>query len=71
MAIVAKFSTLAGGCFIEQLPAVTEEYSGRERCFRFDSAGRCEYAILADLNSGNPAPRWFGHQYTEKDFVFC
>jgi len=69
VAMLLKFSTLAGGVFIEDTGA--EERRPSDRCFRFDNAGRAEYAYYADLVSSNPAPRWFGHLYTEKDFVFA
>lgn len=67
--IVAKFSTLAGGVWIEE--ALDENYSDAARCFRFDAQGRAEWARRGDLISGQPAPRWFSHQYTAKDFILC
>jgi len=67
--MLLKFSTLAGGVFIEDTGA--DERKASDRCFRFDSAGRAEYAFFADLISSNPAPRWFGHLFTEKDFIFA
>lgn len=67
--MLVKFSTLAGGVFIEQKGGM--EYDGSERCFRFDSEGRSEYAIHADLMDCNPAPRWFGHIFNETDFSFA
>ncbi len=67
--MLVKFSTLAGGVFIEETNAATRKAS--DRCFRFDGAGRSEYAYFADLAGTNPAPRWFGHFFTEKDFVFA
>jgi len=69
IAMLVKFSTLAGGVFIEETNAATRKPS--DRCFRFDSAGCAEYAFFADLAGSNPAPRWFGHLYTAKDFVFA
>ena len=65
--IVAKFSTIAGGAWIEQ----AETPFGTTRVWRFDDAGRAEWADLAELTGGNPAPRWFGHQFTAVDFVLC
>lgn len=67
--LVVKFSTLAGGVFIEDTGA--EERNPSDRCFRFDENGNSEYALYADLTSSNPAPRWFGHCYKERDFVFA
>lgn len=67
--IVVKFSTLAEGVFIEVGSA--DEYQPSDRCFRFDQKGNAEYAFHADLVSNNPAPRWFGHSFNAKDFIFC
>lgn len=67
--MLVKFSTLAGGVFIEDNGA--EERLPSDRCFRFDSEGNAEYAIFADLTGSNPAPRWFGHAFKEKDFLFA
>jgi len=67
--MLVKFSTLAGGVFIE----VTDkaEYEPQDRCFRFDAEGRSEYCFYGDLTSSNPAPRWYGHSFTVKDFTFA
>jgi len=67
--MLVKFSTLAGGVFIEDTGA--DERRGSDRCFRFDSQGNAEYALFADLTGKNPAPRWFGHCFKEKDFLFA
>lgn len=67
--MLVKFSTLAGGVFIEDNG--TNERKPQDRCFRFDAAGNSEYATFADLTNGNPAPRWFGHVYKSADFVFA
>ena len=67
--IVLKFSTLGGGCFIEQRDET--EYQADTRCFRFDTAGNAEWAAYGDLTSANPAPRWYGHVFTAKDFIFA
>ena len=29
------------------------------------------YTLFADITSSNPAPRWFGHQFRERDFTFA
>ena len=67
--MLVKFSTLANGVFIEV--CTFNEYEPRARCFRFDAAGNAEWAAYADLISNNPAPRWFGHVFTAKDFIFA
>lgn len=67
--IVAKFSTLAGGVFIEQRDEA--EYQPDTRCFRFDSAGRAEYAQYADCVARGAGARWFGHVFTERDFLLA
>lgn len=67
--MLVSFSTLAGGVFIEVTGA--DERRPSDRCFRFDTNGNAEYATFADLIGNNPAPRWFGHVYKEKDFIFA
>lgn len=67
--MLVKFSTLAGGVFIEDTSA--DERRPSDRCFRFDKSGNAEYALFADLVSSNPAPRWFSHVYKERDFIFA
>lgn len=67
--ITVKFSTLAGGVFIEVNDVA--ERAGELRCFRFDDKGNAEYARYADLTSNNPAPRWYGHVCDKNHFVFC
>ena len=67
--ILAKFSTLRGGVFIEQDDA--PEYRPGTRCFRFDEAGRAEFAYYGVLMSNDPAPRWYGHAFTKHDFVLA
>lgn len=67
--MLVKFSTLAGGVFIEVLDG--EEYQPTDRCFRFDDYGNAEYALHGDLTSGNPAPRWYGHSFKWSDFTFA
>jgi hypothetical protein len=68
--MLVKFSTLAGGVFIE-VRADAESYGPADRCFRFDEDGRSEWASYADLTSANPAPRWFGHAFRAADFEFA
>ena len=48
-----------------------DERKPSDRCFRFDANGNAEYALFADLTGSNPAPRWFGHQFRERDFTFA
>lgn len=67
--MLVKFSTLAGGVFIEDTGAGERKPS--DRCFRFDANGNAEWASFADLTGSNPAPRWFGHQFRERDFTFA
>lgn len=63
--IVAKFSTLSGGCWIEQ----EETPLGTTRAWRFDDRGAAEWACRDALLRGDA--RWFGHQFTAKDFILC
>ncbi len=60
---------------LERLAALknngTDERKPSDRCFRFDANGNAEYALFADLTGSNPAPRWFGHQFRERDFTFA
>ena len=67
--MLVKFSTLAGGVFIEVTAADGRQPS--DRCFRFDEKGNAEYALFAELTGSNPAPRWFGHAFKERDFTFA
>jgi hypothetical protein len=67
--MLVKFSTLAGGVFIEQRDEA--DYTASTRCFRFDAKGNAEYAHYGDLTGNNPAPRWYGHVAKERDFVFA
>ena len=66
--MLVKFSTLAGGVFIE---VTADERQPSARCFRFDENGNAEYALFAELTNSNPAPRWFGHMFKERDFTFA
>lgn len=67
--MLVKFSSLAGGVFIE----VSDGFERKplDRCFRFDAKGNAEYAFFADLVGNDPAPRWYAHQFKEKDFLFA
>ncbi len=67
--MLVKFSTLAGGVFIEVTSV--DDRRASDRCFRFDSANNAEYTTLDELTSGNPSPRWFGHVYKQSDFSFA
>lgn len=67
--MLVKFASLAGGVFIEDNGGF--ERKPLDRCFRFDAKGNAEYAFFADLIGGNPAPRWYGHQFKESAFVFA
>jgi hypothetical protein len=69
---LVKFSTLAGGVFIEDdRDNITATRTGNERCFRFDKHGNAEYAYYSDLTGSNPAPRWYGSVLKERDFTFA
>lgn len=68
--MLVKFSTLAGGVFIEVYGS-REYHLPEDRCFRFDKDGNAEWSFYSDLTSGNPRPRWYGHQFKEKDFIFA
>jgi hypothetical protein len=67
--MLVKFSTLAGGVFIEDNGS--DERRPSDRCFRFDANGNAEYATFAALTGSNPAPRWFGHVFKERDFLLA
>ncbi len=66
--MLVKFATLAGGVFIEV--TASEDRKASDRCFRFVN-GNAEYAFYGDLASNNPAPRWYGHMYKEREFTFA
>lgn len=67
--MIVKFSTLAGGVFIEDNGG--EFRKDTDRCFRFDKHGNAEFATYGDLTGINPAPRWYGHVFKERDFIFA
>jgi hypothetical protein len=74
--IVVKFSTLRGGLWIEvdglaQKQAKSDTYVAMTRCFKFDANGKAKYSFHEDLMSNDPTPRFYSHDYKEKDFVFC
>ena len=67
--MLLKFLTLRDGVFIEV--GDEAEYNANARCFRFDKNGNAEYALLYDLVSTNPSPRWFAHCYKPSQFTFA
>ena len=69
MALVVKFSTLAGGVFIEENGS--DARSDADRCFRFDNAGRAEWATFGDLVRDASRARWYGFSVPESQFIFC
>lgn len=70
--MLVKFSTLAGGVFIEVEASDSCGYLPHARCFRFDAEGRAEYATHSDLcMHGAHGARWYGHQFREADFTFA
>lgn len=68
--MVVKFSTLMGGVFIE-IRGDGYLYEPGNRCFRFDEKGNSEYTFYRELAGKGPHPRWYAHQYKEKDFTFA
>jgi hypothetical protein len=71
--IVAKFSTLAGGVWIEvRSTDAGPDHTPDARCFRFDEEGRAEYAWHSDLTDGDGTrARWYGHQARAANFILC
>jgi len=71
---VVKFTTLAGGTWIEEIPGQLER-TGAERVFRFDKNGFAEWASLADVQENGERARWYGfgsiRPATADDFIFC
>ena len=67
--MLVKFSTLAGGVFIEVGSAF--EYADSDRCFRFDEAGNAEYAFLGELKRDADRARWYGHQFKASAFTLA
>lgn len=67
--MLVKFSTLAGGVFIEVKDS--EGYNAGDRCFRFDSKGNAEYAFYGDLVENGERARFYGHVFKETDFIFA
>ena len=67
--IVAKFSTLAGGTWVEQSPTTL----GTTRVWRFVKGfgGRHygEWACFDALQAGDD--RFYGSQFTQDDFILC
>lgn len=70
MTIKAVFlGVLRGGVYVEQIGHLNPKPHPHDvRCFRFDHLGNAEWAFYGDLVSTNPAPRWYGTQFTKKDF---
>ena len=67
--MVVKFSTLAGGVWIEQRDEA--EYGPRTRCFRFDSNGNAEWASYTELKDAPDFARWFGFMLPANQFSFA
>ena len=69
--IVAKFSSALGGVWVEQDPTPL----GTTRVWRFvkgfGGAYFAEWCDHSEIEAGNPTPRFFGSQFTDKDFVLC
>lgn len=69
--IVAKFSTLDGGCWIEAGWTDGDEYKATDRCFKFSKDGHAIYAYYSDLVENGKRARWYGHAYRSADFIFA
>lgn len=67
--MLVKFSTLAGGTFIEV--SYTAEIGDTERAFRFDDKGNAEYAYVHELRENPSHARWYGHVLPESQFTFA
>lgn len=67
--MLVKFSTLAGGVWIEQRDEI--EYSNSTRCFRFDAQGRAEWAPYGELASVGTRARWYGFWAHANNFEFA
>lgn len=67
--MLVKFSTIAGGLFIEENG--TGERLPDDRCFRFDAEGNSEYALFADVVENGKFARFFGHIFVARDFTFA
>lgn len=69
--IVVKFSSALGGVWIEQDPTPY----GTTRVWRFvkgfGGLHYGEWCDYAEIEVGNPAPRFFGSQFTQDDFILC
>jgi len=69
--ILTKFSTLAGGVFVEITDSDRFEYEPTDRCFRFDDNGNTEYTYLYDLKHHPDDPRWREHQFKISNFILA
>ena len=68
--IVAKFSSALGGVWVEQ----AETPLGTTRVWRFVKGFggyAAEWCDHAEIEAGNPAPRFYASQFTDKDFALC
>jgi len=70
--MIVKFSTLAGGVWIEDNEeAYGSDRTGDERCFRFSKTGKAQYAILSHLLKDEKTATWQSINLMEKDFLFA
>ena len=67
--MLVKFSTLAGGVFIEQTSE--PEYGFFDRCFRFAKDGYAEFALYGDLISDAKTNNWTKTLWKESYFEFA
>lgn len=69
--MLVKFSTLAGGVFIEQ-KGDKPEYEATDRCFRNTRHGSgIEWAYYADCVRDGERARFYGSIYKASDFIFA
>lgn len=70
--MIVKFSTLAGGVWIEYDPfAESSDRTGDERCFVFTKNGKAKYAILSHLLKDADNATWQSINLVKKDFIFA
>lgn len=70
--IVVKFSTLAGGVWIEQPSDPFRcEYEYSDRVFRESGGGNMEWAQYGDVVRDGELVRWYHFQIPETEFVFA
>lgn len=66
--MLVKYSSLAGGVFIEVGSGT--EYLSHHRCFRFGPSD-VKWATKADLEQNGPNARWFSCDIPQSSFIFA